>query len=102
MTDIINGEAVRGSRDRSKSNLAANPAAVNRSKKPQTTRSNEIFGPVATVSLALRLRSLSRKTGAVVPSGLFDLLKHHASGGDEACALILMDLTTKTGGQQHA
>ena len=102
MTKIINGEAVGKASKRSKRSSAVNPLTVPHNTRRLTTGSNDVFGPVATVSLALRLRSLSMKTGAVVPAGLFDLLKHHASHGDEACALILMDLTTKPGGQQHA
>jgi hypothetical protein len=102
MTKIINGEAVGKASKRSKRSSAVNPLTVPENTRPSTMGSHDAFGPVATVALALRLRSMSRNTGAAIPAGLFDLLKHHASGGDEACALILMDLTTKPGGQQHA
>ena len=102
MTKIINGEAVGKASKRSKRSSAVNPLTAPHNTRRLTTDSHNVFGPVATVALALRLRSMSQKTGAIIPAGLFDLLKHHAGGGDEACALILMDLTTKPGGQQHA
>ena len=60
-----------------------------------------VFCPIASVSIAIRLKAFAHATNSALPGGAETLLLAHASNGDAACQMLADNLNLKDGGSTH-
>ena len=76
-------------------------ALINHSDLKTEVSKVPAFGPVTTVSIAMRLKLFANATNSQVANGVVALLQEHAVEGDLACKLLLNDLRKVSGVIDH-